>query len=472
MSLRVRLLGAFGYVLVLVLIALVLPLALNLSRRVHSEVKAEARGQAQVVAASAAGRLDRHAELSRLARTAAGDLGGRVIVVDRRGRLLADSERAPAATASYASRPEIATALSGRTAQGERHSDTLRQNLLATAVPVLDRGRTVGAVRVTQSVEAVDNETRSDVLALVAVGLGALALGLLVAWLIAGSLASPLRALASTARRIAAGDLAARAEPAGSREQREVTEAFNDMTDRLSRALAAQREFAGNASHQLRTPLTGLRLRLEAASLKSDDPAVRREIEASEHEVERLARVVNALLALAREGERPPADAGVRLADSAEQALERWIGVARHERRSLVANGSGDVCARVTDEDAAVILDNLISNALRHTPPGGEVVVEWGANGDEAWLAVLDEGPGVDAEEAERLFQRFYRGDARRDGSGSGLGLAIVRALTERWNGEARIENRDAGGACARVSFERVTTPRRAQAGAQAGESR
>jgi signal transduction histidine kinase len=465
MSLRVRLLGAFGYVLVLVLIALVLPLAINLSRRVHSEVKSEATGQAQVVAASAAGRLDRHGELSRLARTAAGDLGGRVIVVDRQGSLLADSERSPAARASYASRPEIAAALAGRTTQGERHSETLGQDLLATAVPVLDSGRTVGAVRVTQSVEAVQTETRNDVLALVAVGLGALALGLLVAWVIAGSLASPLRALASTARRIAAGDLAARAESAGSREQHDVTEAFNDMTDRLGRALRAQREFAGNASHQLRTPLTGLRLRLEAASLKSDDPDVKREIEAGEHEVERLARVVNALLALAREGERASTDASVRLAVAAERALERWEGVARHERRSLVASGPDDVCARVSDEDAAVILDNLISNALRYTPAGSAVVLEWGANGGEAWLAVLDQGPGVDTREAERLFERFHRGDARQDGGGSGLGLAIVRALAQRWNGEAQIANRPNGGACARVRFEPARVGQRARAG-------
>jgi two-component system, OmpR family, sensor kinase len=454
MSLRVRMLAAFGYVLVLVLIALVLPLSSNLSKRVESEVKAKAAGQAQIVAASAAGRLDRRTELSRLAATAANDLGARVIVVDRNGRVLVDSAGTERRGISYASRPEIAAALAGRTTQGQRRSNSLDEDLLATAVPVLDRGRVHGAVRVTQSVEAVNDETESDVLALIAVGLGALMLGLLVAWVIAGSLARPLRALASTARRIAGGDLDARATPEGSTEQREVTEAFNEMTERLARSLAAQREFAANASHQLRTPLTGLRLRLEAAAIKSDDPEVRRDLEASEREVERLARVVNALLALAREGERPSADARVDLGDAAGRAVERWQAVAEQDGMSLSLQGTEQVSARVSEEDVAVMLDNLISNALRHSSAGGEVTVQWRTEGELAALAVLDRGPGIDEADAERLFERFYRGDAKGDGAGSGLGLAIVRALARRWGGDAGIENRPQGGAGVSVRLQ------------------
>jgi signal transduction histidine kinase len=452
-------LAAFGYVLVLVLIALVLPLSTNLSQRVQAEVKAKAAGQAQIVAASAAGRLDRRLELARLATTAADDLGGRVIVVNGRGRLLADSAGPGRRGISYASRPEITAALGGRTAQGERHSDSLNEDLLVTAVPVLDRGRVHGAVRVTQSVQAVNDESRSDVLALIAVGLGALGLGLLVAWVIAGSLARPLRALASTARRITAGDLDARATPEGSTEQREVTEAVNEMTERLAQSLAAQREFAANASHQLRTPLTGLRLRLEAAAMKSEDPEVRRDLEASEHEVERLARVVNALLALAREGERPKTDASVELSDVCRRALERWQAVAEQDGMSLALRGPERVSARVSEEDVAVMLDNLISNALRHSPAGGEVTVEWRAEGELATLAVLDRGPGIDEADAERLFERFYRGDAQGDGAGSGLGLAIVRALARRWGGDAGIENRPQGGARVSVRLRLATIP-------------
>jgi two-component system, OmpR family, sensor kinase len=140
-SLRGRLLAAFAYVLVLLSVALVVPFALNLTGRIDAEVRAEATSQAQLIAASASGRLSDRRELASLARRAARAASGRVIVVDRRGRLLADSAGGGLASASYANRPEIARALRGRPAQGQRRSDSLRQELLFTAVPVVNRGR-------------------------------------------------------------------------------------------------------------------------------------------------------------------------------------------------------------------------------------------------------------------------------------------------------------------------------------------
>ena len=329
MSLRVRLLAAFAYVLVLAIVALEVPLALNLSRRVDTEVKGEAASGAQLVAASASGRLGRVSELEQLTQTAALDLGGRVIVTDRHGRLVADSAGTGLRRADYGTRPEVAAALSGRIAQGERHSDSLNEDLLYTAVPVIQRDKAAGAVRVTQSVEAVNSEVRSDILAFVGIGAAVLLLGLGLAWLLAGSIARPLRALSGTARRIAAGDFDERAETTGSKEQREVAAAFNLMTRRLAHALASQRDFVANASHQLRTPLTGLRLRLEAAAIKSRDPGVEREIEAAERETERLASLLKGLLALAREDIRPLDVTPLPLGPEVEAAVERWRGPAR-----------------------------------------------------------------------------------------------------------------------------------------------
>jgi two-component system, OmpR family, sensor kinase len=149
LSLRRRLLAAFAYVLVLTLVALEVPLALNISRRVDAEVKSEASSGAQVVASSAAGSLGDTRELERLASEAGEDLGGRVILVDERGLLVADSAGRGLRRADYSGRPEIATALDGETSQGTRHSESLDQDLLYTAVPVLRAGRPEGAVRVT-----------------------------------------------------------------------------------------------------------------------------------------------------------------------------------------------------------------------------------------------------------------------------------------------------------------------------------
>ena len=446
MSLRLRLLAAFAYVLVLVLVALEIPLALSLSSRVDAEVRAQASAQAQIVAAAASARIGEPAELRRVVASASDDLGARVIVVDLSGRLLVDSAGTALGEESYRSRPEIQAALAGRPAQGTRYSETLGEELLFTAVPVLDDGRRVGAVRVTQSVEAVGDRVRRNVLVLVGVGLIALALGLALAWVLAGSLSRPLRALAVTARRVERGELDARAEVTGATEQREVALAFNDMTERLGHVLAAQREFVANASHQLRTPLTGLRLRLEAAGLKANDGELERELQAAEDEVERLTRLLNALLTLAREGDRPELREPASLVRACEAAYERWLARAEQTGHELELERGPDTWVRAREEDVAIVLDNLVENALNYAPAGTRVVLTWDGRGG---LAVLDEGPGIAAGEERRLFERFRRG--RSDRAGTGLGLAIVETLARRWGGSASLENRAAGGARAEV---------------------
>jgi two-component system, OmpR family, sensor kinase len=450
MSLRLRLLAAFAYVLLLILIALEVPLGLSLARRIDAEVKNEAAAQAFIVAASASGRMQELKELRRLARDSGRNLGARVIVTNKSGLLLADSTVPNPAKRSYASRPEIQTARAGRRAQGERHSNTLGEDLLYTAVPVTNNGRVVGVVRVTQSLDAVHARVRRAILALVGIGAFALVVGLAVAWFLANSLSKPMRKVAETARRIEGGDLEARVEETGALEQREVAAALNDMTERLGVILAAQRDFVANASHQLRTPLTGLRLRLEAARAKGGE-AARPELEAAELEVERLARLLTSLLTLAREGDEPGEARPVSLARAAERAQERWTASADHEGRAFELVGDGDVTIAASEEDVAIVLDNLIENALRYS--AGAVRLDWGEDNGEGWLAVLDEGPGLASGEETRLFERFSRGSAAAERSGTGLGLTIARTLARRWRGDASLANRASGGARAEVRF-------------------
>jgi signal transduction histidine kinase len=424
------------------------PLALNLARRVDAEVKNDASSQAFVVAAGASGSMPDRPNLQRLAREAGSDLGARVIVVDRQAVLRADSAGPELLGTSYASRPELRSALSGATAQGERHSDELGADILYTAVPVANQdGRTVGAVRVTQSVEEVNNRVRRSVLVLIGIGAFALLLGLGLAWLLAETLSRPLRQLAASARRVEAGDLSARAEVKGATEQQEVAHAFNDMTERLGRVLEAQREFVSNASHQLRTPLTGLRLRLESAAAKAGDPGLEAELNAAEREVERLARLLTALLTLAREGQAPTPGRAVLLDEAAAGAHARWSDRAEQEGGRIALEGAEAATACASDDDVAIMLDNLIENALHYSPAGTTVSIRWGRTGPEVWLAVEDEGPGIAPGEEETLFDRFARGSAGKASPGTGLGLAVVQMLARRWRGRASIRNRPEGGA-------------------------
>jgi signal transduction histidine kinase len=452
MTYRGRLLAAFAYVLVLVIVALTVPLALSTDRRIDREVRAQAADGAQLAAASASGRLDKTGELDVLAREVDRELGARVIVVNRAGSLLADSQQPGTRGVAYGNRPEIAAALAGRTVQGRRRSDTLDQQLLYTAVPIVNRGRTVGAVRLTQSVDAIDRETRRDQYALIGVGALALLLGLVVAWFVAGSLARPLRGLAATARRVGGGDLEVRADIEGSVEQQDVARAFNTMADRLTHSLDAQREFVANASHQLRTPLTGLRLRVEAASMATDDPVVQEELAAAEAETVRLARLISNLLTLASADAPAPPSEPVDLAAAGREAEERWRRRAEVEGRGVVCAPGGEATALGSVDDLATSLDNLIENALVYAPEGSTVTLTWGRDGDEAFIAVLDDGPGIAPEDAAAAFQRFQRGAARPVGrGGTGLGLAIVGALTARWGGSASLRPRDEGGTRAEI---------------------
>jgi signal transduction histidine kinase len=433
-------------VLLLALIALGVPLALSLRDRVDSEVRGQARSQADVVAASASELLrpGRRSGLRSLVEVSADSVRGRVIVVDRRGRLLADSAGAPAGR-SYASRPEIRAALRGRSEQITRSSRTLGTELLATAVPVLERGRPGGAVRITQSVAAVNRAVRTSLLDLAALAGVVLLLALAAGALIARRISLPIRRLDEAARRVAGGDLDTAVSVEGSSEQRSLGRAFNEMTARIRRLLRVQQDFVADASHQLRTPLTGLRLRLEnLAQRRRGDEEATQELDAAMTEIDRLSQIVDELLILSRAGEHELPGERIDLAGAAGRAAERWRDAGRERGIAVEDRSDGDAgnawCAR-PDLDRS--LDALVENALRYSPPGGAVTIA-AAPGR---IEVLDEGPGLEPGEEEAVFERFSRGSAGRRGPrGTGLGLPIARELTRQWGGEVSLENRGRGG--------------------------
>jgi signal transduction histidine kinase len=446
MTLRATLLLALAYVLLLALIALGVPLAVSLRDRVDSEVRGQARSQADVVAASASELLEpgRRSGLKRLVRISADSVRGRAIVVDRRGRLLADSAGAPVGR-SYASRPEIRAALRGRGEQITRNSSTLGTELLATAVPVLERGRTAGAVRITQSVGAVNRAVRTSILDLAALAGVVLLLGLAAGALIARQIALPIRRLDRAARRVADGNLDTAVSVEGSSEQRALGRAFNEMTARVKRLLRAQQDFVADASHQLRTPLTGLRLRLEnLAEQEAEDGAAADELGASLREIDRLSQIVDELLILSRAGERELPGERLDLGEAAQRAAERWRETARQRGIELEVRRDGAPgAAWCSGPDLDRSIDALVENALRYSPPGAAVTIAAVPGG----LEVLDRGPGLEPGEEEAVFERFSRGSAGRSGpAGTGLGLPIARELTRQWGGEVSLGNRSRGG--------------------------
>ncbi len=459
MSLRTRLLAALAYVLVLAIVALEVPLAVNLSARVTAEVRTQAQAQADLVAATAADLLGskQRAELQTLARTAAASARGRVLIVNTTGGVLTDSAGPSQVGASYESRPEIQAALKGRQVQVQRASRTLGQEILATAVPIIRHDRPAGAVRLTQSVSAVHSAVRRAEFGLGLIGLIVLALGLFAGSVIATQVARPIRRLEQVARRVAQGDLGARAQVEGSHEQRSLASSFNEMTGRIGRLLAAQREFVADASHQLRTPLTGLRLRLEGA--KSLDPtgAARADLDAAIAEVDRLSHTVDELLELSRGGDRRASGTQLDLGDVVAAALPRWRARADARGVTLSYHGASEPTpAWAARPDVERALDALLENAVSYSPVGTSVEIITAPGSIE----VRDRGPGLADDERQAVFQRFHRGRAGRAGPpGSGLGLAIARELARAWSGDVTIKDRDCGGSVATLSLPVRSAP-------------
>ena len=448
MSFRARLLLAAFYLTAAAVLALSIPLALTVERRADSDYEAAVLGDAAILAARVSDLVvaatgpptSPGPRLERLVAESARARDQRVVVLDASGRVVADSAgTAPSGEAFATSgRPEFRTALfQGRIDTRTRYSDTLGQDLLLVTVPVVDRGRVVGAVRLSAGTEAVETAVRASWLRLALLGGVVIVAGVLVAWLLELPLGRQIRRLADASTRLGQGDLAARVPEEGPEELRVLARSFNQMAAELESSIEAQREFVANASHQLRTPLTGLRLRLEAIAGEgglSGEQAVK-----AEAELDRLTALVEDLLALARATASDSTASAVDLEAVAREAVGRWreAATAAGKRLELRAQGEPQVWAKW--EDIAQVLDNLIDNALRYSA-SGEVHVETSVRDGSACLAVADSGPGIAPEDRSQVFERFYRGvSGRRAGGGTGLGLAIVEELVRRSGGEVRL---------------------------------
>ena len=320
----------------------------------------------------------------------------------------------------------------------------------AAAVPVLVEGRPHGAVLLDLPAGSTQSRVHAIWLALGLFGAGVLGLATLVGVLLARSVSRPLAHLELAVDQLGNGDLEARASTTeGPDEVRSLGLQFNRMAGRLSELMEAQSRFVADASHQLRSPLTALRLRLENLEPALDPPLADR-VAAASLEVQRLSRLVDGMLALTRAGtdqpQRQPAYVGAVIAER----CSAWSALAA-ERQVVLTEGSrsgtGPV-AMLVPGDLDQIVDNLLANALDACPAGSQVRVEVGPAGVDIWeLHVVDNGPGLGPEDRERAFERFWQGPDRRTtdnsgGGGAGLGLAIVRQLAAR--NEVEVELRQA----------------------------
>jgi signal transduction histidine kinase len=361
--------------------------------------------------------------------------GARVVVVDAAGTAVATSDDDQSATGTaYGSRPEIAAALTGQINAGERYSQSLGQELLYVSVPVLSGESISGAVRLSYPASVVSDKVDGQLRTIWSVAATTVLLAGILAFFMARAVTRRLQQLRTATEMLAAGNLDTRTEEvAGAPELRTLAAAFNRMADRMKHLLEQQRGFASDASHQLRTPLTGLRLRLENAldAIPTDPGAARTMVAASLEETYRLQRIIDGLLLLSRAEGQSLAPVRINLSDVVRTRKEQWDYLAEETgvRISLVAPPTAHIL--VLPGAAEQIVDNLIDNALAVAPAGSQLqlVVARGEQPGITELHVLDEGPGLSREDCQRAFNRFWRGMAGSEGTG--LGLSVVRQLAQ-----------------------------------------
>jgi two-component system, OmpR family, sensor kinase len=263
----------------------------------------------------------------------------------------------------------------------------------------------------------------------------------------------PIDQIVRQARRIGEANLAERLPAAPTPDEiGRLVQTLNDMLARLERSFDVQRRFTADASHEMRSPLSRLRAELEVTLRRPRESAEYEDaLRSCLDEVVRLSRLTEELLTLARldagEGSEQP-DA-VALAPILDEALRRVAPDARRRSVRVALAPSPSLVARAAPGATGLAIANLLENAVKFSPAGGDVVVRVVAEGDDAVIMVVDHGPGVDDDEVERLFERFHRGTASQssDAPGVGLGLAISRALVERQGGRIAVTSTPGGGA-------------------------
>ncbi len=362
----------------------------------------------------------------------------------RRGDLVGVYDAAGHLVAGRSAVPGVSPALlrRARTDPATRTFPT-PERLLVVRPVTSDSGLVrLGTIVLSRSTEPLDHRLAAlrAWLALVSVA------GLLAAALIAAALArwvgQPLAALEATAQHLGDGDFEARAPGGtGPAEVRRLATNFNQMAARLEALVSGHQAMMADVSHQLRTPLAALRLRLDVLAQETPAPLAD-ELAGAQEEVARLSRMVDGLLAVARAENVTTAPVPVPVQTVIRDRSAAWRPAAEEKSAELSASAAEPLTARMGEGHLEQILDNLLANALEAIPPGGQIQVRAAAAGSRVRIVVADNGPGMSPQQQRAAFRRYVSATP----GGTGLGLAIVHRIVTSDGGTAELSDTPGGG--------------------------
>lgn len=359
--------------------------------------------------------------------------GDRVTVYDSAGHVIASTPGARIAAHRIASGPRVMTP--------RTHPDGNRLLVLAPVVPDSGTG-TIGTVALSRSTAALDH--RVMVLWMLIAGVsaaGLLAAAGVAVWL-ARWASRPLTSLAQATRQLGRGALETRARVAsGPPEVRRLAVTFNTMAARLEALVHGHRSLMADVSHQVRTPLAALRLRLDLLAADSDEETAA-ELAGAQEEIGRLTRLVNGLLAVARAENVTAAPVRVSVDEVIGDRAAAWRPAAEERGITLTAVNPAPLGALACEGHLEQILDNLLANALDALADGGTITVTAAEREGQVRITVADDGQGMTSQQMSAAFTRFASGSA----GGTGLGLAIVNRLVLANGGSAGMSDTPGGG--------------------------
>ena len=381
--------------------------------------------------------------------------GARILVVDASGFVIMDSSGADMNNTLMNS--TVLSALNNQ--EKAKKIDNLP--IMTASVPVLDKDKksVVGAVVLVTSIKDVflpieDMKGQIYLLSLVI----ALIAGLL-SFTTSSVITKPLKTLMKFVQKITNGQLDQKVNVVGKDEIAELGSAFNHMTEQLQRVEQSRQEFVSNVSHELKTPLSSIKVLTESLMFQEDVPVemYKEFFEDINSEVDRLNNIISDLLTLVRLDQReiPLNIVNVDINEMTQNILKRLTPLAKKKEIKLIYESHKDIIAEIDEVKFTLALTNLIENAIKYTPSGGEVGVVLQSDLQDAFISVQDTGIGIAKEEQSRVFERFYRTDKtrNRETGGTGLGLAITYKTVVMHNGSIQVESEEGRGSIFSVQF-------------------
>ncbi len=419
------------------LVTTVVPLGLITAGHERSSFRDDTALFARALAGFAEDRLDGQAHSVTLTRALAEAqrAGEQVRVYDTGRRVIAGTGGADLTVRAAV----LTAALHGRTVEDAAPGDRLRVIAPVTG----DRGgMIVGAVVLSRSTDELEERVGVLWAWLISVGAAGLAAAAVAAIALARWVGRPLSALDVAAQRLGGGALDTRSAAGnGPPEVRRLAQNFNTMAGRLESLVHGNRAAMADVSHQLRTPLAALRLRLDVLS-QDTDPATAEELAGAQGEIARLSHLVDGLLAVARAESVVPEPASIQVDEVVRDRVAAWRPVAEERGVELSQDVPGPVHAMAGPGHLEQVLDNLLANALDAAPPGGHVRISAAARSGAVTVVVADDGPGMSGRQQEMAFRRFFSATP----GGAGLGLAIVHRLVTANGGSAALSDTPGGG--------------------------